>query len=65
MKSLKIELEKHFNDNWSQTPVQFQGSTFTQPTEWISLVFIPLDRSLYAMCNRKRDIVMFLSLIHI
>jgi len=61
MKSLKIEIEKYFVDHWTQTPIQFQGSTFTQASEWISVVFIPLDRSLYAFDGgngRKMDTVM-------
>ena len=61
MKSLKVEIEKYIQANWTQTPVKFQGSTFAQTSEWVSVVFIPLDRSLYAFDGgdgRKKDTVM-------
>jgi len=64
MKSLKIELETYFSTTWVATPIQYQGATFTQPTDglWVSLVFIPIDRVTYAYDGangRKKDSVQF------
>jgi len=47
----KVEIEQYFLDNWTSTPIQFQGVDFTQPNKWISLVFIPIERTANT-CNR-------------
>ena len=44
-----ITLETHFKDNWTLTPIQYEGDNFKAPVgPWISLVFVPVDREIYA-----------------
>lgn len=64
MVKIKQELEAYFQDNWTDTPIQFDISTFQQPVdmEWISLIFIPIDRTIYAYDGangRKADVAQF------
>ena len=47
----KREIEQYFLDNWTATPIQFQGVDFDSPDKWISLAFIPVDRTSNT-CNR-------------
>ncbi len=51
MVALKIELEQYFVDNWTETPIQFQGNDYTAPIDnrWIYIEFIPIDRAIYSM----------------
>lgn len=42
---IKAEIEQYFIDNWINTPIQFQGVDFDQPNAWISLIFIPIERT--------------------
>ena len=48
---IKVEIEQYFIDNWTSTPIQFQGVDFTSPNKWISLIFIPLKRE-SSTCGR-------------
>lgn len=61
MVSLKQELEAYFNDNWVDTPIQWDGIDFSKPVggSWIGLKFNPIDRALYAydgQDGRNRDL---------
>ena len=62
MVDIKKEIDALFNDDWIETPVQFQGTDFTTPNNkrWISIRFTPIDRALYAFDGangRKADTV--------
>ena len=46
MLEMKRAIEKYFSDNWSQTPIHWQGMDFVQPNSgvWIHITFTPIDR---------------------
>lgn len=61
MQNLKKQIEIYFNDNWTDTPVQYQGSSEPDTDTFIYITFVPLDRSVYGMDSnggRKKDTVM-------
>jgi len=43
---MKIAIEKHFADNWTATPIHWQGMRFTAPSDnkWIHVSFTPISR---------------------
>ena len=47
---IKATVEQYFLDNWTDTPIDWAGQAFSVPTdrEYISLQFIPFDRTNYA-----------------
>ena len=45
MYDTKVEIEEYFNLNWVSTPVQYQGIDFVNPKKWVSVIFIPIERS--------------------
>lgn len=45
MYTTKVEIEQYFNDNWTLTPIQYQGINFDSVESWVSLVFIPIERT--------------------
>ena len=62
MKSVKVALEKYFSDNWTETPIRFQGDKLKPDTRFIEINFIPIDRTIYSTGNgrgRKRDLIQF------
>lgn len=61
MQNLKKAVETYFNDDWTSTPLQFQGSALPDTDTFIYIVFVPIDRSVYGIGNnkgRKKDTVM-------
>lgn len=49
--NIKQAVDKYFNDNWIETPIQFETADFSYPDskKWISIKYIPYDRVLYGM----------------
>ena len=47
MVDMKIAIEKHFADNWSTTPIHYQGMKFTAPADnkWIHISFTAIERT--------------------
>ncbi len=39
---IKKDIETHFQNGWSDTPIQWEGIDFESPDEWISLKVIPI-----------------------
>ena len=46
MIEMKIQIETYFKDNWTQTPIHYQGMRFIPPSthNWVSITFTPIDR---------------------
>ena len=56
----KNVIDKYFQDNWTETPISFDGVGFDIPTDnkWVSVAMVVYDRSLYAISpqhGRKLD----------
>ena len=55
----KSKVDKHFQDNWTATKVQYEGAKFDLPTnnKWVSVSFVPYDRSIigYAGANSRKE----------
>ena len=53
MLGLKQLVDTHFNDNWADTPVQFDGTKFPQDelTEWIGLKYSILSNEITSIDN--------------
>lgn len=61
MNAVKKSIEAKFLADWNTTPIQWEGIPFTATPQWISLVFIPIDRTLYGFDGndgRKRDTIL-------
>lgn len=57
--NIKKEIDTFFKNNWTETPIQYEGADFKYPTDksWISLSYAPYDRNIYAYngeTGRKR-----------
>jgi len=48
--NIKEAVDSYFEDNWTSTPVQYEGTDFGTPVthKWISLQMLPYDRDTYA-----------------
>ena len=40
-------IDKYFKDNWTKTPIQYDGADFeAKTTSWISVALVPMDRQI-------------------
>ena len=56
----KSDIDKYFKDNWTLTPIQYDGAQFEIPADnsWISISLLPYDRELIGLdggAGRKLD----------
>lgn len=56
----KNTVDKYFQDNWTETPTQYDGTDFETPTDnkWVSVQLLPYDRELIGISpggGRKLD----------
>ncbi len=43
--AIKKEIDQYFSDNWTETNIQYQGADFFDEGRWISLSFVPVQRT--------------------
>ena len=56
----KNVIDKYFMDNWTDTPISYEGVPFSHPKDgkWIHVAFLVYDRQVYGMdgrTGRKKD----------
>jgi len=51
----KSDVDKYFKDNWTLTPIQYDGANFVTPLDnkWVSISLNPYDRELIGMDGHK------------
>ena len=56
---IKKEIDDYFFQNWTKTPIQFEGAKFTQPKDgrWIAVRYIPYSRGYHGICVETKATV--------
>ena len=58
---IKITIDTHFNDNWTDTPIQFQGQELdnTGMDNFISLIYNPVENETYGLDGTPTGRILF------